>query len=227
MKNTIITLVILLLTLNSFAQQKTTTTDLEKFTELKAFDQIEVRLIKSDKNQIVITGKDQGDVNIENKKGLLKIKMDFENHMDGEDIEAKVYYTEELTLLDANENAKIFSEGTFKGKDVKIAVQEGGDVEMKVDIDNLYVKSTSGSAVTLTGNARTQEVVANAGGKVYNKELNTTETTVVVNAGGRADVKASEKVKAKVRAGGSIYIYGNPKEVEKDKIFGGKIQIMD
>ena len=89
------------------------------------------------------------------------------------------------------------------------------------------VKSTSGSAVTLTGNVRFQKVVANAGGKVYNKDLNTTETNVEVNAGGRADIKASKKVDAKVRAGGSIYIYGNPKEVEKDKIFGGKIQIMD
>lgn len=228
MKNTITILVALVLfAFNSFAQKETTIKDLEKFTEVKAFDQIRVTLIKSDKNQVVLTGEDQGDVNIDNKKGLLKIKMDFENHMDGEDVEAKVYYTEELTLLDANENAKIFSEGTFKAKEVKIAVQEGADVEMKVDIDNLYVKSTSGSAVTLGGNARIQEVVANAGGKVYNKELSTTETTVIVNAGGRAEIKASDKVKAKVRAGGSIYIYGNPKEVDKDKIFGGKIQIMD
>ncbi|MEP3209237.1 MAG: head GIN domain-containing protein [Maribacter sp.] len=227
MKNTITTLILLLCALNSFAQKEKTTIDLEKFTELKAFDQIEVTLIKSDKNQVVLTGDDQGDVNVDNKKGLLKIKMDFENHMDGEDIEAKVYYTEELTLLDANENAKIFSEGTFKSKEVKIAVQEGADVEMKVDIDNLYVKSTSGSAVRLTGSARIQEVVANAGGKVYNKALNTEETKVTVNAGGSAEIKASKKAAAKVRAGGSIYIYGNPKQVDRDKVFGGKIKVMD
>lgn len=227
MKNTISALALLLFALNSFGQVRTTTKDLEKFTELKAFDQIRVTLIKSDKNQVVLTGDDQGDVNIDLKKGLLKIKMDFENHMDGEDVEAKVYYTEELTLLDANENAKIFSKGTFKGKVVKIAVQEGADVEMNVDIDNLYVKSTSGSVVTLTGKARIQEVVANAGGKVYNKELATEETKVVVNAGGSAEIKASQKADAKVRAGGSIYIYGNPKDIERDKVFGGKIKVMD
>lgn len=226
MKNTITTLVLLVCTIMSFSQEKTTI-DLEKFTELKAFDQIEVTLIKSDKNQVVLTGDDQGDVNVNIKKGLLKIKMDFENHMDGEDIEAKVYYTEELTLLDANENAKIFSKGTFKGKQVKIAVQEGADVEMKVDIDNLYVKSTSGSAVTLTGNAEIQEIVANAGGKVYNKALDTEETKVTVNAGGSAEIKASKKAMAKVRAGGSIYIYGNPKVVDRDKVFGGTIKVMN
>lgn len=222
----LIVLTALIVSFSSVAQEKTTK-DLEKFTEIKAFDQIEVTLIKSDKNQVVLTGEDQGDVDIENKKGLLKIKMDFENHMDGEDVEAKVYYTEELTLLDANENAKIFSEGTFKGKEVKIAVQEGADVEMKVDIDNLYVKSTSGSVVTLTGNAKIQEVVANAGGKVYNKDLDTEETKVTVNAGGTAEIKASKKADAKVRAGGNISIYGNPKEINKDKVFGGKIKVIE
>lgn len=226
MKNCIVGIVLIIFTFNCFAQEKTTK-DIGKFTEIKAFDQIRVTLIKSDKNQVVLTGEDQGDVNIDLKKGLLKIKMDFENHMDGEDVEAKVYYTEELTLLDANENAKIFSEGTLKGKNVKIAVQEGADVEMKVDIDNLYVKSTSGSTVTLKGNVQEQEVVANAGGKVYNKELNTNNTKVTVNAGGSAEIKASNKAEAKVRAGGSIYIYGNPKDIERDKVFGGKIKVMD
>lgn len=222
----LIVLTALIVSFSSLAQEKTTK-DLEKFTELKAFDQIQVTLIKSDKNQIVLTGEDQGDVDIENKKGLLKVKMDFENHMDGEDVEAKLYYTEELTLLDANENAKIFSEGTFKGKEVKIAVQEGADVEMKVDIENLYVKSTSGSVVTLTGSATNQEVVANAGGKVFNEKLDTETTKVTVNAGGSAEIKASVLADAKVRAGGTITIHGNPKKIEKDKVFGGKIKVIE
>lgn len=216
----------LMVSFSSLAQEKTTK-DIEKFTELKAFDQIQVTLIKSDKNQVVLTGEDQGDVDIENKKGLLKIKMDFENHMDGEDVEARVYYTEELTLLDANENAKIFSEGTFKGKEVKIAVQEGADVEMKVNIENLYVKSTSGSKVILTGSATNQEVVANAGGKVFNENLDTETTKVTVNAGGTAEIKASILADAKVRAGGTISIHGNPKKIERDKVFGGKIKVIE
>lgn len=225
MKKAVILFVLMFVATPLLAQE--TTIDLEKFTEVKAFDQIEVTLIKSDKNQVVLTGEDQGDVNIDNKKGLLKIKMDFENHMDGEDVKATLYYTESLTLLDANENAKIFSKGTFKGNEVKIAVQEGADVEMKVEIDDLYVKSTSGSLVILTGKARIQEIVANAGGRVHNEKLDTQETKVTVNAGGSAKVNASQKADAKVRAGGSIYIYGNPKNISRDKVFGGKIKVMD
>ena len=64
MKN-LIALIILLVSFSSIAQEKTTK-DIEKFTEIKAFDQIQVTLIKSDKNQVVLTGEDQGDVDIEN-----------------------------------------------------------------------------------------------------------------------------------------------------------------
>lgn len=110
---------------------------------------------------------------------------------------------------------------------IEIKTQEGGRIDLKVALNDLYTKSISGGEVTLSGSANTQEVMVNTGGKIYNKQLDTKKTVVVVNAGGRADIKASDKVEAKVRAGGSIYIYGNPKEIQKDKVFGGKIKEMD
>ena len=207
--------------------QKENTKELEKFTELKVYDRIVVSLVKSNENKLVITGDDKDEVNISNKNGLLKIKMEFDNFLDGNEAKATLYYTEELALLDANENAKIRSDETIKGDRVEIKTQEGGKIDLKINIKDLYTKSISGGEVTLTGSADKQEVMVNTGGKTYNKQLDTNETTVVVNAGGRADVKATDKVTAKVRAGGSIYIYGNPKSIEKDKVFGGKIKEID
>ncbi|MGJ8735235.1 head GIN domain-containing protein [Zobellia laminariae] len=207
--------------------QKENTKDLDKFTELKVYDRIVVSLVKSNENKIVITGDDKDEISISNKDGLLKIKMEFGNFLDGDEAKATLYYTEDLTLIDSNENAKIKSNETVTGDRVEIKTQEGGKIDLKIDIKDLYTKSVSGGEVTLTGSATQQEVMVNTGGKTYNKQLDTKETTVVVNAGGRADVNASDKVVAKVRAGGSIYIYGKPKSIEKDKVFGGKIKEMD
>jgi hypothetical protein len=226
MKKYLSFLIFVLFSSSGLAQQKTTK-DLEKFTQLKVYDRIIVKLVKSDTNKIVIEGDDQDEVNISNKEGLLKIRMEFDNFMDGDEAIATLYYSESLILIDANENAKIKSNQTIKGNRVEIKAQEGGHIDLKIDIADLYAKSISGSEVTLTGAAKIQEVMINTGGKIYNKDLNTSETTVVVNAGGRADVKASDKVEAKVRAGGSIYIYGNPKDVKRNKVFGGKIQVVN
>ncbi len=226
MKNNVTTLVFLFLAFNAFAQREIVK-ELETFNEIKAFDRIETILIKSDKNKVVVTGDDQDEVNISLKNGTLKVKMEFDNQMDGGNVTVKVYHSEILTFIDANEGANISSEDTAKGNEVKIAAQEGGTVDLNVDIDNLEVKSTSGAEITLTGKVTKQEAIANSGGKVYNDKLKTVETKVTVQAGGSASVHASDKMNAKVRAGGSIYIYGNPKDLERDKVFGGKIKVMD
>ncbi len=226
MKKSILSCTLVLMTLSTMAQ-KTNTKELESFSELKAYDRIIISLVKSTENKIVISGDDQDEVNISNKDGVLKVKMEFDNFMDGDEARATVYYTEDLTLVDANENAKITSDETLKGKRVEIKAQEGGKIELKVDLEDAYVKSISGSEVVLTGSSKVQEVMVNTGGKVMNEKLNTEKTKVVVNAGGRANVKATEQVEAKVRAGGYIYIHGNPKDVERDKVFGGKIVMVE
>ncbi|MFC4095091.1 head GIN domain-containing protein [Euzebyella saccharophila] len=228
MKNRFLLFIVLFVISGSLFAQKANTKTLDKFTELKAYDRIVVTLVKSSENKLVITGDDKDEVNISNKNGLLKIKMEFDNFMDGDEAKATLYYTEDLALIDANENAKINSDEVLKqdGR-IEIKTQEGGRIDLKVALSDLYTKSISGGEVTLSGSANTQEVMVNTGGKIYNKQLDTKETVVVVNAGGRADIKASDKVEAKVRAGGSIYIYGNPKEIQKDKVFGGKIKEMD
>ena len=228
MKNRFLFFIILNVFSGSLFAQKANTKTLEKFTELKAYDRIVVTLVKSSENKLVITGDDKDEVNISNKNGLLKIKMEFDNFMDGDEAKATLYYTEDLALIDANENAKINSEEVLKQNGrIEIKTQEGGKIDLKVALNDLYTKSISGGEVTLNGSANTQEVMVNTGGKIYNKQLETKETVVVVNAGGRADIKASDKVEAKVRAGGSIYIYGSPREIQKDKVFGGKIKEMD
>ncbi|MFK7810880.1 MAG: head GIN domain-containing protein [Maribacter sp.] len=226
MRTYLILLGLALVTFNGFAQREIVK-ELEPFNEIKAFDRIETKLIKSTKNKVVITGDDQDEVNISLKGGVLKVKMEFENQMDGGNVIVKVYHSETLTFIDANEGAKISSEDTVTGSEVKIAAQEGGKIDLKVAIENLQVKSTSGAEITLVGKVDNQEAIANSGGKVFNEELKTKETKVTVQAGGSASVHASDKMDAKVRAGGSIYIYGNPKDLNRDKVFGGKIKVMD
>lgn len=207
--------------------QRSNSIALEDFTELKVYDRIIVSLVKSNENKLVITGDDKDEVDISQKGTLLKIKMEFDNFLDGNEAKATLFYTEELTLIDANENGKIVSDEVYKGAKTDIRGQEGGVVNLKVDLDYIYVRAISGSEITLSGKSREQEISVNTGGKVYNEDLDTSETTVTVMAGGRADVKASSKVIAKVKAGGSIYIYGNPETIEKNKVFGGKIKVMD
>ena len=52
-------------------------------------------------------------------------------------------------------------------------------------------------------------------------------TTVKVNAGGNASVYATNYVKADVKAGGTVKVYGDPEKMDEKTVFGGKVERID
>ena len=216
----------LLFTLYSFVviAQKTTI-DLEKFSELKVFDRVEVTLVKSSENKAIISGDDQDDVRIVNDNGLLKIRMDLDEFLDGNETYVELHYTEEIGLVDANEGAKITSEEALTNKYLKLRSQEGAQLHIVVDATNLDAKAITGGRIWVTGKSPNQEAAVRSGGEYHAKDLATKQTEVTVFAGGKAFVNSKEYVEANVTAGGTIEIYGNPAKVDEDKTFGGSIII--
>lgn len=194
------------------------------FTEVKAFDGISVKLIPSNENKAVIRGKNKSDVEIVNNNGVLKIRMDISEAFDGYNTYVDIYFSDRLTVLDANEQAFIENTEAFKQTDIELKTQEGGQISVYLDVDKLYVKSVTGGNVEAIGKAVTQEVKVNTGGEYDGKELASEQTVVSVNAGGYANVSATELADAKVRAGGTITIYGSPKVIEKQTFLGGDIR---
>ena len=63
----------------------------------------------------------------------------------------------------------------------------------------------------------------NSGGIYEGKNVQSSLTTVTANAGGKANVYATNFVDAKVRAGGDIIIHGKPKEIKQKVVAGGNI----
>ena len=71
------TAIAVLISVTLFAQDPIEKT-IGEFTELKVYDLIQVELVKSNENKIVISGKNTEDVLVNNKNGKLKIKMKLE-----------------------------------------------------------------------------------------------------------------------------------------------------
>jgi len=198
-----------------------------EFKELKVYDRIEVELIKADENKVIVSGKNTEDLVIVHKKDILKIRMTLEEAFDGDETTVKVYYTT-VDIVDANEGAIITSSDAIEQFELKIKAQEGGKVDLTLkDLKFLDIKSVSGGDISVSGDSKNQTVDVNTGGAYNGEELITENTTVTIKAAGVAHVHATKKVTAKVRAGGSVYVYGNPETVDENTIFGGKIIIKD
>ncbi|TVZ15515.1 head GIN domain-containing protein [Maribacter sp. MAR_2009_72] len=206
--------------------QHNQTIPLQKFNELKVYDRISVSLVKDNENKLVIRGEDKDDVSIQESNGQLKIKMAIHEFLSGNTVTIKLHYTEPLTVIDANENARIISENNVRAGTLDIKAQEAGLIILNLEATTVHIKSTTGSEIKLSGTTQTQDIHINTGGKVDTKKLKSENTEVTVLAGGRAEIFATEKVTAKVKAGGNIIIHGNPKIVDRDDTFGGVITIL-
>jgi len=204
----------------SFGQVTKTLGD---FDTVKVYDKLSVKLVQSSENKVVVKGAREAELEVVNKNGVLKLRMPFPKLLSGNDLEVTLYY-KHLELIDVNEGAEVTSKETLKATSFKVSAQEGGKINVDLNVDKLKVSSVSGGEITVTGKADNLDAGLGAGGYFLGSKLATSQTKVSVSAGGKADVNASTLVDAKVSAGGSIYIYGKPKQINQKTVFGGKIE---
>ena len=214
--------ILLLISSLTYAQTEKKVGDFNKVT---AFDQITVELIASEENKVVLSGTNSDVVEVVNKNGELKLRMPLTNLLKGNQVNAKVYYTD-LTAIEANEGSQISSDSSIKAIGFDIIAKEGSKIDINLEVSNLNVKITSGGIVKTAGTAKNQDVVISAGAIYEAKELTTEQTVISINAGGEAAIFATELADAKARAGGDIMIYGNPSQVNKKTFAGGRIKII-
>lgn len=213
-----------------FATSLVAQNDIEKtigeFTEVKVYDLIEVELIKSKEDKVVISGKNSEDVVVVNRNGKLKIKMKLKEKFDGNNTTVALYYTN-IETIDANEGARIFSEDIIKQYEIDLKSQEASRIDVPVNVKYLNVKAVTGGIVEVKGKAERQDISINTGGISKTKEVKTETVKVAIRAGGEAEVNATELVDINIRIGGDVYVYGDPKTIKENRVIGGRVKRMN
>lgn len=196
------------------------------FNEVKVYDLIEVNLIQSKENKVVIAGEDVQDVQVINKDGKLKIRMNLDQIFNGNKTFVEVHYTS-LSIIDGNEGAVIVSNELIEQDEITLKAQEGARIKVGLDVDEVEIRAVTGGIIETRGRANSQNITLNTGGIYEGKSFETKSTKVNIKAAGEAEVNASKIVDATVKAGGDVFIYGNPETVKENTLFGGRIEMRD
>ena len=223
MKNLVVALIFIITA--SVTAQDPITKEVGEFSTVKVYDLLNVEMVKSRKNKIEISGKNAKDVVIVNKNGTLKIRMKTEEYYDGNRTNIKLYYTS-LDVIDVNEGAEITSDDTIKQFEIELKAQEGGRITLDVKTTHTEIRSVTGGIVEVTGKTKNQDIAINTGGVFKGKDFKTENTNVSIRAGGEADVNATELLDIKIRAGGDVYVYGEPNKINESRALGGRIKHM-
>ena len=200
--------------------------ELSDFNEVKVFNGVEVVLIPDRENRIVVSGEGMEKVKFALVENRLEIRLSLENIWSEEDTQIQVYFRT-LQVIDANENSRIQVNGELLGANLVFRAQEGASITAKIDAIKQNSKAVTGGQVYLQGKAKSQEIEINTGGQFYGRNLLTQETRVSITAGGKAEVNAEGYCNASAKLGGTIYIYGNPEEMDQKTSLGGSILEMN
>ena len=198
------------------------TRNLGDFDEVKVFDKINVKLIPASENKIVIIGNRADEVETVNKNGELKIRMPFPQLLSGEDIKVTLYF-KNIENISASEGSYVSSAVNFKQTLLDVNAKSGAEININLEVDKVNIKVSTGGIVSVSGKATNSDVAIISGGILKAADLYTIQTKISVAAGGKSEINATTLVDAKVKAGGSIFIYGKPKQINKEVFIGGTI----
>ena len=223
MKN--ICLIILMTIGFTINAQDTIEKTIGEFSTVKVFDLIHVKMIESDENKVIISGKNRKDVEVVNNNGKLKIRMNLEESYDGNDTVVELYFTS-VDIIDANEGAKVTLKETLKQYEVDLRTQEGAEITLSLETTYANFRAVTGGVINITGSSKNQDITIYTGGVFNGEEFITENTEVSINAAGEAYVNATETVDVRIKAGGDVFIYGKPKEINENTLLGGRIKRM-
>lgn len=206
-----------------FGQEKVSQ-NVGDFNELKIYRGLEVELIKSNDQKVIVEGEKSEEVIIKNINGVLKISMTVLETFSAHQAKVTVYFKEDLDIIDVNEGAVINSKETFKQDKIVIKAQEAGMVDLKVKTTDLDVKIVTGGIITLNGTSKNQNVKVNTGGIYKAENLETDYTNISASTGASATVYATKLVDANANLGATITIKGEPEEIKRKESIGGYIR---
>ena len=217
-------LLILFLGFTAFAYAQDRTQNLGDFNEIKVFNGLSVEIERTDNSKVDISGEKTDDVVIKNVNGKLKLSLKFPEQFNADKVKIKIFYSQDILILDANEGSAIFSDEMIDQVNLTIKTQEGAYIHVPVDVKYLTIKAVTGASIKVRGTATNQDVEVTTGGVYEAYDLVTEYADVTAASGGNAEVNVSNLLDAKVRFGGNVYYKGNPEKVNSKKVFGGKIK---
>ena len=227
MKNILLFGLTLAISWNSFGQKIDERT-LDSFKIVNVFGNMEVQLIKADKERMVINSQEVEVSKISSRveKNELRISMNNDLFSASKKVTIKLYY-KSLVEINSTGGASIVSEDIIKADKLNFNAASGGNISLNLDVNILEASVGQKSVISLQGNVNYQKVSANLGGTYDAFELICDDAVVKANTGGKVKVYAAKLLDASAVTKGYVGYKGKPEKKNFDKSTGGDIRESD
>lgn len=196
----------------------------ESFTTIKATEGLDVYLTQSENESITI----EADENLheliltEIKDGVLKIHAK-ENIGNASSKKIMISF-KDISSIISTSGSDVYSTNTINVDELHLKSTSGSDMTLTVNTESLNCKSTSGSDLRLSGKTVKLFAEATSGSDIKAADLIAESSQVKATSGADVTVNTSKKLTARASSGGDVKYYGNPESVEKNDSPSGSIK---
>lgn len=187
----------------------------QKFTAVEASEGLDVIINQEDTFGISVEADENLHDNIltEVKGNTLKVHC---GKSIGRAMSKKIFVSmPEVTKLESNSGADLWSMGVIKGKSIHLKTSSGADIQVEVDATDVVLETSSGSDIEVRGNATNVMAHASSGSDIDAGALNAVNAVAEATSGADITVNSSEKIEIKTNSGGDVSYRGNPAIVQK------------
>ena len=193
------------------------------FSVVKIFSGMEVKLIPSKENKVIVYGDFQQGVIVQQRGETLKIKQSIATLINKEFSYIEIFTTEKVYQINAHQRSKITATEPFVQDQITLKVREGSQLTLDLTCNKIKGHVSTGGRLHLQGKTQFLDLKINSGGSCEAEKLQANNVTTQVVAGGVAYVNANALLEAKVTGGGIVRIFGKPKKQITQTTLGGKI----
>ncbi len=224
MKNSLLIITLLLITLPVSAQEQQTRST-KSFTGIKVAEGIDVYLIKggSESLRVEVTGTKLENIITEVSGSYLKVHMRDGNYRGR--VDAKVYVTYvKIDKLSASSAGSIFSEETIEANSIEISASSAGNIDISINAGTVEASASSAGEVELKGKAKSFTAEASSAGSIDAYDLEAERVRADASSAGAIKLHAVEDLNVHASSGGSIRYRGNPNKSVTNSSSGGSVR---
>ena len=230
MKSTILKLLFpMILLIPGLVMAQSDTYDFDDFDGVTASGNIELVLIPDDKNyaEIEVKRTSIDKLEIEMKGSTLKFKLKNRGlfNLFGGDGKAiiELHYTEKLGRIGTSASADISSNSILRTDDLQLKSTSGSTITLELACDEVDASVSSGAEINLSGKFDTQDVSVSSGASYESDDVESKEVKAKVSSGGNIKIWATDVLIGKASSGGNIDYRGYPTKTDISSSSGGSV----
>ncbi|MFI1745681.1 head GIN domain-containing protein [Thalassobellus sediminis] len=194
------------------------------FSTIKATEGLDVYLTQSNNESIKV----EADENLheliitEVKDGVLKIHT--KENIGRATAKKIIVNFKDISSIISTSGSDVYSTNTIDVEELELKTTSGSDMTLEVNTSILNCKSTSGSDLRLSGKTERLIAEATSGSDIKAENLVAKSSQVKATSGADITVNTLKELIAKATSGGDIKYYGNPEKVDKNNSTSGSIK---